>query len=49
MKNKKALVTGGSKWIGKAIVRELAELGAEVLFTSCNARELVDARSEMGN
>lgn len=31
--NKKALVTGGTKGIGKAIVNELLALGAEVLFT----------------
>jgi Tropinone reductase 1 len=34
LKGKKALVTGGSKGIGKAIVRELLALGAEVLVTA---------------
>ncbi|WP_224483574.1 SDR family oxidoreductase [Robertkochia aurantiaca] len=33
LENRKALVTGGSKGIGEAIVKELASLGAEVLFT----------------
>lgn len=33
LKHKTALVTGGSKGIGKAIVKEFSELGAEVLFT----------------
>ncbi|WGK65139.1 SDR family oxidoreductase [Croceiramulus getboli] len=32
--NKKALVTGGSKGIGRATVKELAQLGAQVLFTA---------------
>lgn len=36
LENKKALVTGGSKGIGKAVVKELASLGAEVLFTARN-------------
>lgn len=34
LKDKKALVTGGSKGIGKAVVSELLELGAEVIFTT---------------
>jgi Tropinone reductase 1 len=40
LKGKRAVVTGGSKGIGKAVVRELAQLGAEVLFTSRNEEEL---------
>lgn len=36
LKNKKALVTGGSKGIGKAVVSELLELGAEVVFNARN-------------
>jgi Tropinone reductase 1 len=37
LKNKKALVTGGSKGIGKAVVSELLELGAEVVFSARNS------------
>jgi Tropinone reductase 1 len=43
---KKALVTGGSKGIGKAIVEELSVLGAEVLFTARNEKELLEAKKE---
>lgn len=34
LKGKRALVTGGSKGIGKAIVAELLQLNASVLFTA---------------
>ncbi|KAA2239271.1 SDR family oxidoreductase [Chitinophaga agrisoli] len=44
LKNKKAVVTGGSKGIGKAIVQELLELGASVLFTARQEPELAAAR-----
>jgi len=40
LKNKRALVTGGSKGIGKAIVHEFLSLGAEVLFTARNADDV---------
>ena len=46
LENKKALVTGGSKGIGKAIVNELLALGAEVLFTGRNENDLLAAQQE---
>ncbi|MBB4801717.1 SDR family oxidoreductase [Flavobacterium aquidurense] len=44
LNNKRALVTGGTKGIGKATVIELAELGAQVLFTGRDEKtvELVE-------
>lgn len=44
--NRKAVVTGGSKGIGKAVVKALAELGAEVLFTARNEQELAATLSQ---
>jgi tropinone reductase I len=46
LKGKRALVTGGSKGIGKAIVQEFLELGAEVLFTARNAAEVAAIEKE---
>lgn len=49
---KKALVTGGSRGIGKSIILLLAEAGAEVLFTYANAhhgaQQLVDFGTKHG-
>ncbi len=45
LKNKKALVTGGTKGIGKAIVDELLQFGAEV-FIAARTQSDVDARVE---
>ena len=39
---KKAIVTGGTKGIGKAIVEEFAALGAEVLLVARNGAEVED-------
>lgn len=47
LKGKKALVTRGSKGIGKAIVHEFLLLGAEVLFTARNASEVAAAEQEV--
>jgi Tropinone reductase 1 len=41
-----ALVTGGSKGIGHAIVEELASLGARVHTCSRNAAELEECRRQ---
>ena len=43
---KRALVTGGSKGIGKAIVSEFLLLGAEVLFTARHAEEVAAVERE---
>lgn len=42
LNNKKVLITGGTKGIGKAAVLEMLELGAEVLFTARNQNEVTD-------
>ena len=44
---KDALVTGGSKGLGKAIARVLAEAGANVFISSRNADELQAAAAEL--
>jgi tropinone reductase I len=46
LKGKRALVTGGSKGIGKAIVHEFLMLGAEVLFTARNAQQVMKVETE---
>ena len=43
LQNKKALVTGGSRGIGAAIVKRLASDGATVAFTYINAKDKADA------
>lgn len=46
LKGRKALVTGGSKGIGLATVRELLALGAEVLSVARNAADLEASAEE---
>ncbi|HUB61844.1 MAG TPA: SDR family oxidoreductase [Puia sp.] len=47
LKGRRALVTGGSKGIGKAIVNEFLELGAEVLFTARHAADVAAVEQEL--
>lgn len=49
LKNKKALITGGSKGIGFACVEEFAALGAEVIFTGRNEAALKEAEKQLRN
>jgi gluconate 5-dehydrogenase len=44
-----ALVTGGSKGLGKAMARGFAEAGADVFISSRNADELAKAAAEIGD
>ncbi|WP_448519295.1 SDR family oxidoreductase [Rhodoflexus sp.] len=46
LQHKKALVTGGTKGIGKAVVEEFLQLGADVLFTARNADEVAAMETE---
>lgn len=49
LSGKKALVTGGTKGIGLAIVREFIALGAEVFFVARNSKEIEQLITESGN
>jgi NAD(P)-dependent dehydrogenase (short-subunit alcohol dehydrogenase family) len=46
---KVALVTGGSKGLGKAMARVYAEHGANIMICSRNAEELASAAAEIGD
>lgn len=46
LNGKRALITGGSKGIGKAIVGEFLALGAEILFTGRNAGDVAAVEEE---
>ena len=44
---RKCVVTGGSKGLGLACVRELLELGADVLFCGRSAHDLITVHAEL--
>ncbi|HXX93629.1 MAG TPA: SDR family NAD(P)-dependent oxidoreductase, partial [Planctomycetota bacterium] len=45
---RKALVTGGSRGLGKVMARTFAESGADVMITSRHEEELKAAAEEIG-
>ena len=47
LKGKRALVTGGSKGIGRAIARQLALEGVDVVIAARNQDELAEAASAL--
>lgn len=47
LKGKRALITGGSKGIGLAIVKEFSALGAEVVFTARNKEQIEAIEKEL--
>lgn len=49
LSGKSALVTGGSRGLGKAMARGFAEAGADVVISSRSADELKEAAAEIGS
>ncbi len=49
LSHKKALITGGTKGIGRAAVEQFLKLGAEVIFTARNTKEITDLASSLEN
>jgi tropinone reductase I len=47
--NKKVLITGGTKGIGRATVEEFISLGAEVLFTGRTEEDIVSLEQSLKN
>lgn len=47
LQHKRALITGGSKGIGRAIVEEFLALGAEVVFTARNKEQIQEMEKEL--
>tara|TARA_B100002049_G_C16024272_1_gene351670 strand:+ start:40 stop:798 length:759 start_codon:yes stop_codon:yes gene_type:complete len=47
LNNKTALITGGSKGIGRACVEEFASLGARIIFTARNKENILKLEEEL--
>lgn len=47
LENKKALITGGTKGIGRAIVKEFIELGSEVAIVARNESDFISLKEEL--
>lgn len=47
LKNMRALITGGTKGIGRAIVEEFAFLGAEIIFIARNQDEILSTENSL--
>lgn len=47
LKDKRILITGGTKGIGRAAVMEMLKLGAKVLFTARNQEEVLSFEQEL--
>ncbi|MFD1079858.1 SDR family NAD(P)-dependent oxidoreductase, partial [Longispora fulva] len=47
LEGQKAVITGGSKGIGRASVLEFLKLGAEVLFTARKAEDIIKFQDEL--